>query len=613
MAPVPWVTTSPDLIEQIVAVLLSRRHPEALRVRASQGDRGLDVLVRASKPGYVDNYQVKRFATGLMDSQKAQIRNSLKSARDLHNDPSNPFLIQTWLLTLPLDPSDKEIAWLAKAAAKIGVPFDVEWRPLPFLEGLVTEFPEVIDYYLRDGKERLQSTIADVRSLADLSVSQTGAPLEPGDLTERLGTLLQALNKHDPHYRYDFEVTAEYPILYERPNLVASVVDEGPGGYVTFHIYAKYVLAIEDRPIPITFAVSGTDLTPEASAAMEAMTRYGTPVDLPAAAVRDLNIDMPGGLGITAAPGGIRMGPARGEADKPSRVVWAIVPPDDLQPIAQLTFAMEAPTRGALGGMYVRGTDTTGVVAGGISVDPADDEHAAIRLSVNIIDPQGKPVRQVLPGLHFLRQFRAPNRLAFGPEYGLLTPADSLPLPDSPQAIPAIVLDYAGALDIISQRSNSLLTVPDFSALAIEDYATVIGTANILRGEPALGTFESIPMPRRPGEIDPSLAQAPGPRATTQPLTVVIAGVEYDLGSAHTYLPSARVEGDLNAEPGPDGTIELMLVPGESNYAVRSLRLLSRQDVQAVIDAQSQPVPPETTSAQPEAEPGPAAGPTQPS
>ena len=112
----------------------------------------------------------------------------------------------------------------------------------------------------------------------------------------------------------------------------------------------------------------------------------------------------------------------------------------------------------------------------------------------------------------------------------------------------------------------------------------MIGTANILRGEAALGTFASIRAPRRPGEIDPRLAAASGPIATTQPLTVTIAGVEYDLGSAHTYLPSARVEGDLNAEPGPDETIELTVVLGESNYAVRSLRVLGTEDVQAFID-----------------------------
>jgi hypothetical protein len=51
--------------------------------------------------------------------------------------------------------------------------------------------------------------------------------------------------------------------------------------------------------------VTGADLTPEAAEAVEAMLRYGRPVDLPAAAIRDLSIDMPGGLGIADASGGI--------------------------------------------------------------------------------------------------------------------------------------------------------------------------------------------------------------------------------------------------------------------------------------------------------------------
>ena len=583
MAPVSWATTPPDLIEQIVAVLLSRRHPEAVRIRASQGDGGLDVLVPSTTPGHVDNYQVKRFATSLGDSQEAQIRASLKAARDTHNDPSNPFLIQTWLLTLPLDPSGPEMAWLAKAADRLNVPFKVEWRPLPFLEGLVTDYPEVIDYYLRDGQDRLKGMIADLRDLARLPPSATGAAVEPGDLTDRLAPLLQALNRQDPHYRYDFEVTAEPPILFERPYLVASVTDTGPGGYVTFHVYARYASAPEDRPIPMTFAVSGADLTPEGAEAVEAMLRYGRPVDLPAAAIKDLNIDMPGGLGLADATGDIKIGPARSNSDQPSRVVWAVVPPDSIQPIAQLVFDMEAPTRGQLGGLFVRGTDTTGVVAASITTDPPDDEHPAIRLSVTLIDPEGKPIRQALPALRFTGQFSSPNRLAFGPEYGPLSAADSLPLPDPPPAVPAAVLLYAEALGTISQYASTTIVLPDLQTLTADEFASVIGTASILRGDAAYGTWTSIQAHPRPGQFDPRLYTRPGPVSTTQPLIVSIAGVEHNLGSAYSYLPSARAEGDPNTEPGPDGTILVTLVPGDNDGAIRSIRELSADEVTALV------------------------------
>jgi hypothetical protein len=599
VAPVSWATTPPDLIEQIVAVLLSRRHPEAVRVRASQGDGGLDVLVPSTTPGYVDNYQVKRFTTSLGDSQKAQIRSSLKAARDTHNDPSNRFLIQTWLLTLPMDPSGPEMAWLAKAASRLNVPFKVEWRPLPFLEGLVTDYPEVIDYYLHDGQDRLKVMIADLRDLARLPPSATGAAVEPGDLTDPLSSLLQALNRQDPHYRYDFQVTTEPPILFERPYLVASVTDSGPGAYVSFHIYARYASAPEDRPIPITFAVSGEDLTPEGAEAVEAMLRYGRPVDLPAAAIKDLNIDMPGGLGITDATGGIKVGPTRSDSDQPSQVVWAILPPGSMQPVAQLVFDMEAPTRGQLGGLFVRGTDTTGVVAASITIDPPADEHPAIRLSVTLIDLEGKPIRQALPGLRFAGQFTAPNCLAFGPEYGSLTAADSLPLPDPPPAVPAAVLVYAEALGTISQHANAPIALPDLPTLTADDFASVIGTANILRGEAAFGTWTSIPAHPRPGQFDPRLYTTPGPVSTTQPLIVSIAGVEHNLGSAYSYLPSARAEGDPNAEPGPDGTTPVTLVPGDNNDAIRSIRKLSTDEVTALVARHRSVRVPGTAAAEP--------------
>jgi len=89
---------------------------------------------------------------------------------------------------------------------------------------------------------------------------------------------------------------------------------------------------------------------------------------------------------------------------------------------------------------------------------------------------------------------------------------------------------------------------------------------------------------RRPGEIDPLFVTAAGPVATTEPLAVSIAGTEHDLGNAYSYLPSARIEGDLNAEPSSNGTVELMLVPGKNNCAVRSMRQLSTSEVSAIID-----------------------------
>ena len=579
MPPVPWVTTSPDLIERIVAVLLGNKNPRAFRIRPSRGDGGLDVLVPTTRQGYFDDYQVKKFATNLDDSQKRQIVESLKRARDTHNDPSSPFLIETWLLTLPLDPTREQFKWLGDEAAQLNVPFKVEWKGLGFLEGLAADYPQVIDYYLRDGKDRLQDSIAALRDLAQLSVSATGAPLEPKDVTKRLGNLRQALNRDDPHYRYDFEVTSDYPILSQRPHLVASAVEGVPDGYVTFHVYARYADATQDRPIPITFNISLAELTPEALEDVNNMLHYGMPVNLPESAVTDINIDMPGGLGLERGSGSISLGPASAQSDQPSRVVWAIVPPDTMEPIAQLTFQMEASTRGMSGGARVHGVDTTGVVAATIRVAPAEDENRAVSLSVTVIDPAGKPVGQVLPGLRFLSQFSAPGRLAFGPEYGLLTVADGLPLPESQQAIPATALEYAESLQAISQRSGKVIELPNLADVTEEDYRNIIGIGKVLRGEQVPLTWSSITARVRPGVITPETLAATR-RMTSQNLYATISGTQYDLGLFYTYLLSARIEGDLHAEPNPDGNIPIMIVPGDNNQAIMTSQLLTPEEVQ---------------------------------
>lgn len=580
LVPVPWVTTPPDLIEQIVAVLLGNRDERALRIRPSQGDGGLDVLVPVARPGYFDCYQVKKFATNLEDSQKRQIVESLKRARDTHNDPSNPFLIETWLLTLPLDPTREQYQWLLDEAADANVPFGVEWRGLRFLEGLAADYPQVIDYYLRDGKDRLDGSIAALRDLAQLPASRSGTALEPADTVDRLRNLREALNRDDPHYRYDFEVTADEPILIDRPFLVASVVDGTAGSYVTFHVYARYCDAPEDRPIPVNFTIVRTNLSPEAAEAVEQMLRYGTPVSLPESAVTDVNIDMPGGLGIHGGGGSIWLGPAQVAGAGPGRAVWAILPPGSVDPAAQLTFAMEPATRGMSGGIRVHGVDTTGVVDGTIVVDPpAGDGIRQVRLSVTVIDPAGKPVGQVLPGLRFMRHFRGPGRLAFGPEYGPLTVASAFALSESSPAISAATLEYVEALEAISRRSGKLILLPELTEVPQDDYKNIIGIGRVLRGEQSPGTWSPVRVRVLPAPAGVDLGVA-RPYPMSQDVAVVISGVEHALGKLYTYLLSARIEVDADAEPDETGHVPATMVPGDNNRAVMIDRFLSPEEVQ---------------------------------
>jgi len=62
----------PGDIEQVVAILLCRENPPAVRVRPSRGDGGIDILVPLDGTATVAVYQVKSFTSNLTRGQKAQ-------------------------------------------------------------------------------------------------------------------------------------------------------------------------------------------------------------------------------------------------------------------------------------------------------------------------------------------------------------------------------------------------------------------------------------------------------------------------------------------------------------------------------------------------------------
>ncbi len=62
MDPVEWAVPSADAIEAVVGYLLCRENPEAMRIKPSRGDGGIDILVPVpGRPGVVEIYQVKSF------------------------------------------------------------------------------------------------------------------------------------------------------------------------------------------------------------------------------------------------------------------------------------------------------------------------------------------------------------------------------------------------------------------------------------------------------------------------------------------------------------------------------------------------------------------------
>ena len=84
-----------------------------------------------------------------------------------------------WYLTLPVNPTNENLEWLEGFTAGHGLL--AQWRGLNFLEGLAADYPSVIDYYLRDGKDRLQAALESLTTVlrTSMRIGPAAARLRP--------------------------------------------------------------------------------------------------------------------------------------------------------------------------------------------------------------------------------------------------------------------------------------------------------------------------------------------------------------------------------------------------------------------------------------------------
>jgi Restriction endonuclease len=108
---VEWARTEPGDIEHVVAMLLCRENPSAVRIRPSQGDGGIDVLAPSRDGAGVAVYQVKSFTRNLTHGQKAQAERS--GRRLLDYAEGRGLHVVEWYLTLPLCPTNENLEWLS--------------------------------------------------------------------------------------------------------------------------------------------------------------------------------------------------------------------------------------------------------------------------------------------------------------------------------------------------------------------------------------------------------------------------------------------------------------------------------------------------------------------
>ena len=197
MARVEWSRLSGDDVEAVVAILLCRENPTATRIKPSRGDAGIDVWVPGVKGPSV--FQIKGYTGNIDATRRGHIKESWDRLQEYLN--ANSISLAAWYLVMPENPTKEQLRWFdEKLTAEAQYP--CTWKGLDYIDGLAAKYPDVIDYYLRDGKERLASTLKDFLSLVGLNESVS----DPTGSVESLQRLHSALNRFDPHYYYDFSV-----------------------------------------------------------------------------------------------------------------------------------------------------------------------------------------------------------------------------------------------------------------------------------------------------------------------------------------------------------------------------------------------------------------------
>lgn len=143
---VDWERLSSRQFEDIVSVLLSHQNPKIRCLDGSGGDGGRDA--EFAREGGREIYQLKGFTGRMNGGRRGQVRSSLKKAAK-----QKPV---AWHLVVPIDPTQKELAWFENLRADY--PFPLYWDGRTWLNAQFAERPFIPRYFLGDERDRVFSS-----------------------------------------------------------------------------------------------------------------------------------------------------------------------------------------------------------------------------------------------------------------------------------------------------------------------------------------------------------------------------------------------------------------------------------------------------------------------
>lgn len=566
MARVEWTRLSGEDVETVIAVMLCRRFPTGVRPQPSRGDGGIDLFV--PRPDGAVIWQIKKFAENLTDKQKNQIKKSWDTF--VKYAARQSIQVVEWNLVNPRNPTNEQRTWLMDEVTA-GANFPRFWHGLDYVEGLAAEFPDVVDYYLRDGKDRLEAKLKEFFSLISPNTTT-----EPAASREALINIHKALNSLDPHFRYDFAIDGRTPgqdwppMPNGTPGLLAAARSTDGDSCITYKIFARFDDAVKYRPVPGKFtlvAEHGSEL----QARIDDWAKFGAPLDnVPA---RDFAVDLPGGFGSTMDTGFISLGPSGPVPDSVAETTIQIVDPDG-SVVESLDFATDQVTSG-LQRSAVRTTGhdrAAGIVEYELRLGSAADENT-IRLSVDVIT--GKRPGDVLPGLRFMTAFKPPRLYQISIRGGpILVPPAIIPSEFATDDELAKEISACEALTEIQKVIHARIVVPNLTQVTNKQAKSWEVAAAFLRGEVITGQWDQgARVHLSPGDEPPS-----GTGAIPQrfPWTVEVGGSTFTIGTVEMRLEAARLD-DGHPPEQHDSHWDIWVIPAGTN--MWTLRMVSKDSV----------------------------------
>jgi hypothetical protein len=247
----------PKAFELFCFHLLQERHPsvEIRHVEGAGGDEGLDVFT-GDLDGHPVVWQCKSFPNGMHDSQKEQIRASLRQAVK-HLSP------RQWILCLSVDMDAKTHRWFEKLKASYGMT----------VIGLMDAGHIVHELMHRRTLRNayFPGAALDTAELRQL-ITRTGE-LTKDELatlcTENVEQYLERLKDHDARFTYEITFGNDRePQHHQERGLLVSLADE----HKTINVFARDTQALKANPVRANMKLVGPGVSK-----MQEYLRTGSP------------------------------------------------------------------------------------------------------------------------------------------------------------------------------------------------------------------------------------------------------------------------------------------------------------------------------------------------